>query len=92
MISGDHQSPNPLLTGLTAIVSPGGRRDLSGGSIVLTDSPLVVSLKREFRRLDAREQELKEKIIYGTLTRALEADLQRVRNQKAEIATAIFQA
>lgn len=57
-------------------------------AIVLTDCPIVVELKREFRRLDAREQELKIPARAGLPT-AVDA-LHSVRRRKEEIAREIF--
>ena len=56
-------------------------------SIVLTDTPRVVELKREFRELDGREQDLK-------LLRCGEIEtpeMVQVRLRKAEIAREIFE-
>jgi hypothetical protein len=52
--------------------------------IVLTDSPDVVELKNEFRRLDEFEEEQKTKIT------VLRADLEIIRQRKADIAKFIF--
>lgn len=46
-------------------------------SVVLTDSPRVVDLKREFSGLDGREEEIK-------------LELERVRAHKRQIAWEIF--
>jgi len=55
---------------------------------VLTDPPRVVDLKREFRALDARTEELKQD---GDLCgSARSAELIRVELRKAEIAREIF--
>ena len=56
--------------------------------ITLTDAPVVAELKREFRRLDEREQQLKIPA-QAKLPTAVEA-LQWVRNRKAEIAREIW--
>jgi len=59
-------------------------------AITLTDSPEVVALKREFRQLDAREQELKPTSRAGQITAANATLLQAVRDRKAEIARQLF--
>jgi hypothetical protein len=59
-------------------------------AIVLTDTPEVVELKREFRQLDAREQQLKPTSRAGQITATNATLLDRVRTRKAEIARLIF--
>lgn len=59
-------------------------------TIVLTDSPEVVELKREFRKLDAREQELKPTCRAGRWSGIASSELIEVRQRKAEIARQIF--
>lgn len=54
-------------------------------TIVLTDPPELVKLKREFRALDQREQELKES------PACVRVALGEVRARKAQIARACFQ-
>ena len=56
-------------------------------NLVLTDAPRVVDLKKEFRELDGREQDLK-------LLRCGEIEtpeMVQVRARKAEIAREIFE-
>ncbi len=57
--------------------------------ICLTDPPAVVDLKREFRKLDAREQELKP-VRGGHIPPEDAAELEAVRARKAAIAREIF--
>lgn len=57
-------------------------------TIVLTDSPEVVALKREFRFLDEREEQLKRMMHHA----AAREELELVRQRKAEIATLVFKA
>ena len=59
-------------------------------AITLTDSPAVVALKREFRQLDAREQELKPTSRAGQITATNATLLETVRQRKAEIANLLF--
>ncbi len=61
--------------------------------ICLTDRPAIVTLKREFRELDEREQELKLAFAIGSAERCRDAvtELESVRQRKAAIAREIFQ-
>jgi hypothetical protein len=56
--------------------------------IVLTDDPAVVALKREFRDLDQREEELKRS--RGRFDTIESHEMQVVRGRKSEIAREIF--
>jgi hypothetical protein len=59
-------------------------------SIVLTDPPEIVELKREFRLLDAREQELKPTSRAGHISATNATLLASVRQRKEAIARQIF--
>ena len=54
--------------------------------IILTDSPLVVDLKREFRALAAREEELLEKLDANS------EPVRAIQKRQAEIAAEINQS
>lgn len=60
-------------------------------TITLTDPPEIVELKREFRRLDERELELKPCSRAGHITATNATLLAMVRDRKAAIAKEIFQ-
>ena len=55
--------------------------------ITLTDSPVIVELKSEFRRLDTREEELK---YLQPLTDEQKRELELLRQRKAQISRQIF--
>lgn len=59
-----------------------------GETVCLTDTPKVVELKRQFRELDRREEELKP---FRQFEQA-RIELATVRNRKAQIARLIFVA
>ncbi len=70
----------------------GGTSATSPQSIVLTDSPEVVALKAEFRRLDTREQELKQEMGARAFAGFDWPELETVREAKRQIAVKIFNA
>ncbi len=59
-------------------------------TIVLTDPPELVELKREFRKLDEQEQQLKPTSRAGQITAAAATLLAGVRARKAEISAECF--
>jgi len=82
---------NPLLS-LPFLPDEPEQIQTMNSPIVLTDLPDVVELKREFRQLDQREQQLKPTSRAGHISAAAATALAGVRERKAEIARKIFHA
>jgi hypothetical protein len=64
-------------------------------AVCLTDEPLVVELKREYRCQDEQEEALKSELRYATESNEvvrIRAERERIEQRKKEIAQQIFQA